>query len=134
MEQRKTFILTKIHSVCPFCLKDGEFCGSPVEWDLDSALDSPIRNLDELLDLKYTSWLALMVFVGVLLLLLLLMLLSLLLLLLIQHRDYQCKTGTVHSQHHCCRGSRRLYRPDPFHPATRRVERCLSLPAGKEDS
>ena len=134
MEQSKTFILTKIHSVCPFCLKDGEFCGSPVEWDLDSALDSPIRNLDELLDLKYTSWLALMVFVGVLLLLLLLMLLSLLLLLLIQHRDYQCKTGTVHSQHHCCRGSRRLYRPDPFHPATRRVERCLSLPAGKEDS
>ena len=137
MEQSKTFILTKIHSVCPFCLKGGEFCGSPVEWDLDSALGSPIRNLDELLDLKYTSWLALMVFVGVLLLLLLLllMLLSLLsLLLLIQHRDYQCKTGTVHSQHHCCRGSRRLYRPDLFHRATRRVERCLSLPAGKEDS
>ena len=136
MEQRKTFILTKIHSVCPFCLKDGEFCGSPVEWDLDLVLGSPIRNLDELLDLKYTSWLALMVFVGVLLLLLLLlMLLSLLsLLLLIQRRDYQCKTGTVHSQHHCCRGSRRLYRPDPFHRATRRVERCLSLPAGKEDS
>ena len=137
MEQRKTFIRTKIHTVCPFRLKDGEFCGSPVEWDLDSALGSPIRNLDELLDLKYTSWLALMVFVGVLLLLLLLllMLLSLLsLLLLIQHRDYQCKTGTVHSQHHCCRGSRRLYRPDLCHRVTRRVERCLSLPAGKEDS
>ena len=138
MEQSKTFILTKIHSVCPFCLKDGEFCGSPVEWDLDLVLGSPIRNLDQLLDLKYTSWLALMVFVGVLLLLLLLLLLMLLsllpLLLLIQHRDYQCKTGTVHSQHHCCRGSRRLYRPDPFHRATRRVERCLSLPAGKEDS
>ena len=79
MEQRKTFIRTKIHTVCPFCLKDGEFCGSPVEWDLDWVLGSPIRNLDELLDLKYTSWLALMVFVGVLLLLLLMLLLLMLL-------------------------------------------------------